>query len=120
VTGFTTTRFDADVRSGGAFRIHQTGPDRATYRTTGVYEEVVPQERLVLLLEVFEGDAAAPALRDRTTVAFADRDGKTELTVHGTIVWAAPGVEMPSEGLEEGWEQTFDRLGQLLAGEEPS
>ena len=120
VTGFTNPECEADVRPGGAFRIHQTGPDGATYRTLGTYEEVVPRERLVLLMEVFEADAAEPALRDRTTVTFVDRDGKTELVVHGTIVWTAPGVEMPSEGLEEGWDRCFDRLASLLAGDEPA
>src|SRR5579872_6853405 len=47
---FTNPVCELDVRTGGAFRIVMRGPDGAEHPARGVYGEVKPPERLVMIL----------------------------------------------------------------------
>jgi len=46
--GFTTTIHHMDVRPGGEWRLTLHGPDGTDYPNHKVYEEVVPEERLII------------------------------------------------------------------------
>src|SRR5580692_1027121 len=47
--GFTNPVCEIDPRPGGTILIHMRSPDGTTHPMTGVYQEVVPPERLVYM-----------------------------------------------------------------------
>ena len=112
---FTNPVCELDVRPGGAILIHMRGPDDVVYPMKGVYREIVPPERLVFTDSAFEDEEGNPQLEDLTTVTFVEHEGKTKLTLHAVVVKAAPAVEGALEGMEEGWNQSLDRLTEHLA-----
>jgi len=106
--GFTTTIQEMDVRPGGAWRYAMRGPDGNDYPFDGVYVEVVEPERLV-----FDGTIHG-SLEQRvwTEVTFADRAGKTEVTVRQLYSFESEAIR---RGAPIGWSQQFDRLAEFLA-----
>ena len=105
--GFTTEIREMDVKPGGAWRYIMRGPDGREYPFDGVYVEVVEPERLV-----FDGSIhASPEQRVWTEVTFADREGKTEITVRQSYSFESDATR----GASVGWNQQLDRLGEFLA-----
>jgi uncharacterized protein YndB with AHSA1/START domain len=105
--GFTTEIREMDVKPGGAWRYVMRSPDGHEYPFDGVYVEVVEPERLV-----FDGSIhASPEQRVWTEVTFADREGKTEITVRQSYSFESDATR----GASVGWNQQFDRLGEFLA-----
>jgi uncharacterized protein YndB with AHSA1/START domain len=105
--GFTTKIHEMDVRPGGAWRYAMLGPDGNEYPFDGVYVEVVAPERLVL-------DGAihgSPEQRVWTEVTFAEREGKTEITVRQLFSFESDATR----GAPIGWNQQFDRFAEFLA-----
>jgi uncharacterized protein YndB with AHSA1/START domain/DNA-binding transcriptional ArsR family regulator len=112
--GFTNPVCELDVRPGGAIRIDMRGPDGVVYPNKGVFQEVVEPERLVLIMRAFENEEGHPQLEVLTTVTFAERDGKTKLTLHTTVIKSTPEVAAAVNGMEEGWGQSLGRLAERL------
>lgn len=110
---FTNPVCEADARPGGTLRITMQGPDGTQYPMTGVYDEAVAPERLVWTTYVEHGGNASFAIRQIAT--FAERDGKTELTLQAFVLRATPESADALGGMEEGWSQSLDRLAALLA-----
>ena len=54
--GFTTPRCEADARPGGAIRIDMRGPDGTVYPMTGIFQEVLPPERLVFTVTPLDAE----------------------------------------------------------------
>jgi uncharacterized protein YndB with AHSA1/START domain len=105
--GFTTEIHEMDVRPGGVWRYVMRGPDGNEYPFEGVYVEVVEPERLV-----FDGSIhASPEQRVWTEVRFADREGKTEITVRQLYSFESDATR----GAPIGWNQQLDRLAEFLA-----
>src|SRR5271170_5128457 len=78
--GFTNPVCDLDVRVGGAIRIHMRAPDGVVYPMSGVFEEISEPERLLMVCSAL--DEKGNSMFDiSTTVLFAERRGKTELTL---------------------------------------
>ncbi|MBA2247950.1 MAG: SRPBCC domain-containing protein, partial [Chloroflexia bacterium] len=82
--GFTNPVCEVDLRPGGAWRIDMQGPDGTIYPNKGVYQEIVPPERLVFSDVVDEGadawgEQAPPS--SISTVTFAELDGRTTVTM---------------------------------------
>ncbi|MFI5299900.1 MAG: SRPBCC domain-containing protein [Polyangiales bacterium] len=96
-----------DLRAGGAFSLGMRTPDGTIYPYDGVFEEVVPPERLVKVGAI-HGD---PQKRVRTTITFDERDGATTVTIHQQ--YATESVE--TAGAKEGWTTSLDKLDALLA-----
>ncbi len=113
----TSAVHEFDARVGGRFRISLTydSPDRTgkssahtdTYH--GHFAEIVPNERVVEVLE-FETDD--PAVRGEMTMSITLRanDGGTELAADHTGL--PPGVD-PADN-ELGWNEALDRLAGLV------
>ncbi|GAB2656630.1 hypothetical protein GCM10027068_40680 [Prescottella soli] len=106
-----------DARVGGRFRISLTydSPDRTgkssahtdTYH--GHFAEIVPDERMVEVLE-FETDDPAMWGEMRLSITLRDNGGGTELTAkHDGL---PPGVD-PDDN-ELGWAEALDRLATLV------
>jgi uncharacterized protein YndB with AHSA1/START domain len=108
--GFTSTILKNDLRPGGAYRIHMLGPD-GDHWTQGVYREVVPPERLVMVGSW--ADALGNPTRPETTVTllFQDLGGKTKLTLHNAVFESVTARDEHKGG----WSSSLERLAEYLA-----
>jgi uncharacterized protein YndB with AHSA1/START domain len=113
---FTNPVCELDVRPGGVFLVHMMGPDGTVYPSKGVFQEVVEPERLVFTSTAFEDADGNPMLAARNTVTFEEQGGKTKLTLHAVVVKATPEVEEALAGMEQGWNESLDKLVEHLAG----
>lgn len=105
--GFTTEVREMDVKPGGVWRYVMHAPDGNEYPFDGVFVEVVEPERLV-----FDGFIHGSAeQRVWSEVTFADRDGKTEITVRQWYSFESDATR----GAAVGWNQQLDRLQEFLA-----
>src|ERR1041385_6613522 len=108
--GFTNPRCEWDARPGGAIHIDMRGPDGTVYPMPGEFHDVAAPERLVFSSSDVDG-----ALQVVTTVTFADEGEKTKMRMEAIVVHAAPEAAFAIEGMEAGWTQTLERLGEDLA-----
>lgn len=108
---YTTTVDKMDVRVGGVWRFVQRGADGSEFAFNGVYREVVPPERLSYTFE-FEG---MPGHIIVETLTFEDLGGKTKLTVTGSFASPEDRDGMLTSGMEEGANESYERLEELLA-----
>ncbi len=114
-TGFTLPTCEMDFRVGGAMTVCMRSPDGEEFWSKGTFREIVAPERLVLESALLD-DHGKPRFEDRNVVTFAERDGKTTVTVAASIVKLYdPTAAGAIEGMEEGWKQTLDRLAAHLA-----
>ena len=111
--GFTNPVCEMDVRPGGALRIVMRAPDGVDYPMRGVFREIVKPERLVFTNIALDEDGNA-VLEGLTTVTFAEHDGKTKLTLQTNAVALVAEAFQKLEGMEEGWTQSLERLGELV------
>ena len=111
--GFTNPVCEMDVRSGGAIRIHMRAPDGVVYPMRGVFEEIIAPERLVFVSSALDenGNSMFDVLN---TVTFAEQRGKTTLTLQARVIKATAQAPQYLKGMEMGWSQSLDRLGDLL------
>jgi len=112
--GFTNPVCEIDVRVGGAIRVHMRSPDGQVYPMRGEFREIVAPERLVFTNIAVDG-ADKPIIEGLTTVIFAERGGKTTMTLHTrgrAVVDYAVGY---LQGMEAGWTGSIDKLQTLLA-----
>jgi len=112
--GFTNPVCEIDVRVGGAIRIHMRSPDGQVYPMRGEFREITAPERLVFTNIAVDG-ADKPIIEGLTTVTFAERGGKTTMTLHTrgrAVVDYAAGY---LQGMEAGWTGSIDKLQTLLA-----
>jgi uncharacterized protein YndB with AHSA1/START domain len=112
--GFTNPVCELDARPGGAILIHMRAPDGVVYPVKGVFNEVVEPERLVFTTSGYEDEGGNPQLVVRATVTFAEHDGKTKLTLHVVVVTSTPAVQKALDEMEEGWNQSLDKLAEYL------
>lgn len=108
--GFKSTVLRNELRPGGAYRIHMLGPD-GDHWTQGVYREVVPPERLVMVGSW--ADAQGNPTRPETTLTliFEELAGKTKLTLHNAIFESTTARDLHRGG----WSSALDCLAEYLA-----
>jgi uncharacterized protein YndB with AHSA1/START domain len=112
--GFTNPRCEWDARPGGAIHIDMRGPDGRIYPMTGTFDEIVEPERLVFTCSAL--DEAGNSLFDvETTVTFAERGGKTTLTMQARVVKSTANAMQYIQGMEAGWTQSLERLDAYVA-----
>jgi uncharacterized protein YndB with AHSA1/START domain len=109
--GFTVTTHESNIRTGGSYRICMRSPEGTEHWLQGVYREVVAPERLVFT-HVWLDSQGRPGQETLVTITFAERGGKTELTLKHT---GFKSVEA-SNGHKLGWTSTLDRLAEYLGG----
>lgn len=114
--GYTNPVCELDARPGGAILIHMQGSDGAVIETKGAFQEVTEPERIVLTLTNFEDAHGRPQLEILNTVTFAEHEGKTKLTLRAVIVRGTPEVAASLASMEEGWNESLDRLAESLRG----
>lgn len=109
--GVSTPResIELDARVGGRYRLTMVNDETGEqYPTGGVFHEIVEPELLVFTW----GD---PARGGDTTVrlTFADRGGKTEMTLHQTGLTD----EHQRVGVHEGWGGALDKFAELMGAQ---
>lgn len=111
------TACTVDLRVGGEFRVEVEGPDGTIYPATGIYREITPPERLVYAATTADDNPCGAGLPPRSivTLSFADVGGKTRLTVHAQLQSRAAVEAAIAGGFNAGWQDSFDRLEELLA-----
>jgi uncharacterized protein YndB with AHSA1/START domain len=117
--GYTNPVCELDVRPGGAILIVMRPPADAPahmreHPMRGVFHEIVEPELLVFTATVDDDDCNR-LIEVLNTVTFAERSGKTTLTVRARVVTAAEKAAFMVAGMETGWNQTLDRFGDLVA-----
>jgi uncharacterized protein YndB with AHSA1/START domain len=106
--GFTIPVSDADFRPGGAWRCCMRAPDGTKLWLSGVYREIVQDERLVFTHAwEEEGRRGHETL---VTVQFADIGSKTKITFKQSVFES----EASRDGHKGGWNECLDQLGELL------
>jgi uncharacterized protein YndB with AHSA1/START domain len=112
--GFTSSVPELDARVGGTLRIVMHGPDGNDYPMKGAFLEVVAPERLVFTNIALDNDGNH-LLEGRTTVTLTEQGGKTTLTVKSHAVGRVPFAPQMLAGMDAGWNQSIDKLGELVA-----
>jgi uncharacterized protein YndB with AHSA1/START domain len=110
--GFTNPVCEVDARPGGAILIHMRGPDGNTFPMGGEFREVVPPARIVFTTFVDGPDGRI--LEGHNVVTLEDHDGKTRLTLQAKAVGFVDIAQRMLAGMEAGWSQTLDKLGELV------
>jgi len=106
--GFTAPECTLDLRPGGRLRIRMTGHGFDNVMD-GEFVEIVEPERLVFKSFLRDG-TGTPYLETLTTVTFSEDAGKTTLRLLVRVVEAGSQAEGPLEGMNEGWNQSLQRL----------
>jgi uncharacterized protein YndB with AHSA1/START domain len=101
---------EIDLRPGGAYRFVILAPDGNEYPMSGVYQEIVPPERLVYT-ECFNGDAGSEAI---VTLTLKERDGRTTLAITAIYPTQQSRDAILKLGVERGTAETLDRLAEHL------
>jgi uncharacterized protein YndB with AHSA1/START domain len=112
--GFTNPRCEWDARTGGAIHVDMRGPDGRIYPMKGTFQEIVEPERLVFTSSALD-EAGNSLFEVETTVTFAEKGGKTTLTMHARVVKSSPGSMQYIQGMEAGWTQSLERLEAYVA-----
>jgi uncharacterized protein YndB with AHSA1/START domain len=122
-TGYTAPFITNDLRVGGTFLWAMKSPKGEMFWNTGVYQEVVPNSRIVSTSSFAdETGKALPGSKapvpgrwpDAITVIteFSESNGKTKVTVREV------GMPLLITILSRvAWNQQFDKIGALLVGQ---
>ncbi|MEX0854120.1 MAG: SRPBCC domain-containing protein [Bauldia sp.] len=120
--GCTTQFCTVDLRPGGKFHYCMRMSDGKDVWGIGIYREIVALERIVYIdsFADAEGNPVPPThyglsadhpAETLLTVTFAERAGKTTLTLRHAL----PATVTERDATEQGWIEMLDRLAQDLA-----
>lgn len=110
--GYINPVCELDPRPQGEILIHMTAPDGTSNRLTGQFISIRTDE-IVFTMDARD-IAGAVLLESRTTIELEDLGTDTNLTLNTVAVGRVPIAVQMIEGMESGWMQSFDRLGELL------
>ena len=108
--GISLISYEADVRTGGAYRLVMGHPaSEQPMAFHGRYIEVTPPSRIVWTNDEGDEDGAV------TTVTFEERDGATRVVVHELYPSKEALDEAMASGSTSGWSEQFEQLDDLIA-----
>lgn len=119
--GFTAPSCTIDLRVGGRYLYCMRSPDGQDYWSTGVFQELVPFERIVATDSFADAEGnVVPAsyydmpedlsLEFTITVTFEDLGDQTRMTLRHVGMSDAHAGDASG-----GWNESFDKLAALLA-----
>jgi uncharacterized protein YndB with AHSA1/START domain len=119
--GYTSPVCEIDLKVGGKYLYCMRSPEGKEFWSTGVYQEIVPPERLVMTDSFADKDGnVVPAshygmgddfpLELQITLTFEEQDGKTKMTLRHVGFPAGQMKEMAGAG----WNESFDKLAESL------
>lgn len=107
--GLTLISYEADVRTGGAYRLVMGHPSlEQPMSFFGRYIDVTPPSRIVWTND--EGGESGAI----TTVTFEDQDGATRLVVHELYPSKEALDDALASGSTSGWGEQFEQLDTLI------
>lgn len=110
-----------DVRPGGAIRIDMRTPDGTVFTMTGVFREVVPNQRLVFTAYAFQGSPdGEPGIESLSTVIFAADGRRTRLSWEEKVINYRPDFMRAIANGDEGLRESLERLGAYLSAGKPT
>jgi len=113
---FTAPLCEVDARPGGQILIHMEGPPPyGVSPMGGEFIEVSPPDRLVFSAKAYRGADGEWGIDNLNELSFTEQDGKTVLTLVVTVRKVSAEILPALGGMEEGWSQSLDKLGELLA-----
>lgn len=108
--GFSCSECEWNAAPGGSYRTCMTSPDGNTICLGGIFQEVVPPEKLVFTLQWENADGPTAGAETLVTVEFRDLGEKTEiLLVHERF----PNAEA-RDAHEKGWSSSLECLEELF------
>jgi uncharacterized protein YndB with AHSA1/START domain len=109
---FPVRSWKHDFRPGGSFEFVMVGPGGIEAPGAGEYLEIEAPNKIVVRSQVVDGDKVL--FETRQTNSFRDNgDGTTTFSVDVEVVF---DDDFPGRaGMEQGWNETLDRLGEFLA-----
>ncbi len=112
---WTIAEAHLDVRVGGSNRFTLRSPEGVDYPYSGVYMEVVPNQRLVYTDAYTEAWIPSPEPFITVSLTFEEQQGKTRYSVR-VLHWSVEARKRhEAMGFHEGWGQCADQLAELLA-----
>jgi uncharacterized protein YndB with AHSA1/START domain len=108
--GFTSVSCTMDVRVGGVWRRVMKSPDGVEHCARGVYREIAAPQRLVFTY-AWERNPEQTGHETLVTLTFAERGGKTELTLR-QAVFETVAARDDHRG---GWSGCLERFAEFLA-----
>jgi uncharacterized protein YndB with AHSA1/START domain len=107
---------EMNVWPGGSIRIVMQMEDGQLIQVTGVFDEISAPGRLVFttIKEDENGDDRMEVVH---TVTLTEENGKTRLTMKVDVIKTSPVFSTSCQGMELGWNQSFDRLAEQLIPE---
>lgn len=126
--GFSSPVAKFDLKVGGKYLNCMRSPEGKDYWSTGVYREIMEPERLIMTDSFADQEGnVVPAthyglgadfpLEMQISVMFEEQTGRTKLTLKHS---GTAGVnEKDLSDMEQGWNQSFDKLAELLTKEKP-
>jgi uncharacterized protein YndB with AHSA1/START domain len=112
--GFTASVPELDARVGGALRVVMHGPDGNDYPMKSTFRELKAPERLVFSNIAIDNDGNH-LLEGETIVTLTEAGGKTTMKMKSHAVGLVPASPQMLAGMEAGWTQSIDKMGELLA-----
>jgi uncharacterized protein YndB with AHSA1/START domain len=108
--GWTMPICEIDLRPGGAWRFVWRNSDGGEMEMRGVYQEVVPPERLVCT-----ESWGAEWPETLNTLLLAEQSGKTTITQRMLYPSQAARDAALQSGMRDGMSESYDRLAEYLA-----
>lgn len=104
--GFSATACEIDLRVGGRFYIGMRSPQGEDYPCEGIYEEILPPERLVYRGMDDDRHACGSGLppRGRVTVLFGGQGGQTRLSIHARFSSPQARAAAMAMGFDSSWQ----------------
>jgi uncharacterized protein YndB with AHSA1/START domain/ketosteroid isomerase-like protein len=114
--GFDNPHCEIDPRPGGKILIHMRGPDGGVHPMGGVYNEIVPYERIVFTSYVELPDGTR-VVESNNTVRFKEKAGRTTVILHARAGGFTDLAPRMLAGMEAGWATSLDKLAGLAVRE---
>lgn len=109
--GFTLPFSEGEIREGGWFRVCMRSPEGQDHWVSGLYREVSAPARIVFT-HAWDDESGERGAETLVTVTFdAISADKTRMRLHQAFFTSRPN----RDGHVEGWNESLDKLGSLLA-----
>lgn len=112
-TGMTLKLPQFEARAGGSYRYEHTGQD-GLYVCEGNFKEFVPGERIIQFDRFIRDPKGKNIFENlQTTIDFQEKAGGTEVRIRQTGFTTDEQAKM----CQDGWDQSFELLSQLVMPE---
>jgi uncharacterized protein YndB with AHSA1/START domain len=111
--GFTNPVCQWDAKTGGKIHVDMKGPDGIVYPMGGEFGEIIKPEKLVFTSPALDTNGK-PIFVIHNTITFIAEGNKTKVMIHAVVMEATAEAPQYLKGWNEGWNQSLDKLANLL------